>query len=322
MADTTAHRPATAALVAAFGAVWIIWGSTYLAIRYALETLPPFLFAGARFLIAGLILLAIAVARGAPRPTARQWRAAAIVGVLLFLGGNGAVVWAEIRIPSGPAALLVATEPLMIVLLQRTRPGPWHALGLLLGFAGVAILVGPAALLGGGALDPVACLVVVAGSLSWAAGSLIARTAGLPEHSFLSSSMQMLIGGAALAAVGIIHGDLADFRPEAVSATSLLAVAYLVVFGSLVAFTAYSFLVRHVSPGRVSTYAYINPVVAVVLGSIIAGEPFTPRIAIASIVIVAAVVMITVKAKPAPAQPAERPAPPEVRAADASADAA
>jgi drug/metabolite transporter (DMT)-like permease len=297
-ATTPDHRPSTALLVAAFAAVWIIWGSTYLAIRYALETLPPFLFAGARFLVAGSILAAIAAVRGAPRPTAAQWKAAAIVGILLFVGGNGAVVWAEMRIPSGPAALLVATEPLMIVLLQRRRPEPLHALGLLLGFAGVAILVGPAALLGGGALDPMACLVVVAGSLSWAAGSLVSRTVGLPDHAFLSSGMQMLVGGAALALVGLVHGDAAAFRPEAVSVTSIIAVAYLIVFGSLVAFTAYSFLVRHVTPARVSTYAYVNPVVAVVLGAVIASEPFTPRIAIASIVIVAAVVMITVRRGP------------------------
>jgi drug/metabolite transporter (DMT)-like permease len=302
-APTPDHRPSTALLVAAFAAVWIIWGSTYLAIRYALETLPPFLFAGVRFLIAGSILAAVAAVRGAPRPTARQWRAAAIVGILLFLGGNGAVVWAEMRIPSGPAALLVATEPLMIVLLQRRRPEPLHALGLLLGFAGVVILVGPAALLGGGALDPMACLVVVAGCAAWAGGSLVSRTVGLPDHAFLSSGMQMLVGGAALAVVGILHGDAAAFRPEAVSATSIIAVGYLIVFGSLVAFTAYSFLVRHVAPGRVSTYAYVNPVVAVVLGAVIAGEAFTPRIAVAAFVIIAGVVLITVRRAPRPIAP-------------------
>lgn len=301
MIDTPDRRPSTALLVAAFAAVWIIWGSTYLAIRYALETLPPFLFAGARFLVAGAILVAIAAASGARRPTAAHWKAAAIVGTLLFLGGNGAVVWAEVRIPSGPAALLVATEPLMIVLLQRRRPAPLHALGLVLGFAGVAILVGPAALLGGGALDPVACLVVVAGSLSWAAGSLVSRTAGLPDHPFQSSGLQMLAGGAALAFVGLLHGDAAAFNAEAVSTTSILAVGYLIVFGSLIAFTSYSFLVRHVSPGVASTYAYVNPVVAVILGAVIGGEAFTPRVAIAATVIVAAVVMISVR------RPASRP---------------
>ena len=289
-------------LVAAFAAIWIIWGSTYLAIRFALETLPPFLFAGVRFLVAGSILYAVAHLRGAPRPTWAQWKAAGIVGVLLFVGGNGAVVWAEMRIPSGPAALLVATEPLMVVLLQRQRPTVGHALGLVLGFAGVAILVGPAALLGGGALDPLACLVVVAGSLSWAGGSLVSRTVGLPDHALLSSSMQMLVGGLALAAVGVVHGDAAAFDPGAVSATSLVAVAYLILFGSLVAFTAYSFLIRHVSPGRVSTYAYVNPVVAVILGSVIASEPFTPRVAIAAIVIVAGVVLITVRSGAAAAR--------------------
>jgi drug/metabolite transporter (DMT)-like permease len=297
------RTPSTALLVAAFAAIWIIWGSTYLAIRYALETLPPFLFAGVRFLIAGTILAAVALVRGAPRPTAANWRAAALIGVLLFLGGNGAVVWAELQIPSGAAALLVATEPLMIVLLQRKRPGLLHALGLALGFGGVAILVSP----GSDGLALLPCLVVVGGSLSWAAGSLLGQRAALPENSFLSAGTQMLAGGTALSLVGLLHGDAAALDLGAVSATSLLAVGYLILFGSIVAFTSYSFLVRHVSPARVSTYAYVNPLVAVLLGSLLGNEPFTPQIALAGAVIVGAVVMITIKPRPRPVPAAAAP---------------
>jgi drug/metabolite transporter (DMT)-like permease len=291
-----ATRPSTAILVAAFAAVWIIWGSTYLAIRYTLETLPPFAMAGARFLLAGVLLYGFARLRGAPRPRAVQWRSALILGTLMFMIGNGSVVWAEQHIASGPAALLIATEPLLVMLLQGLIPRGLHLFGLMLGFAGVVILVGPAALAGEGAIDPLAAIAIVIGSLSWAAGSLYGRRANLPSSMFQSAGMQMLMGGAVMFAVGALTGDLARFDVGAVSARSLGAFFYLVVFGSIIAFTAYGLLVRHVSPARVATYAFVNPVVAVVLGSTLADEPFSPRLALAAAVIIAGVVLISLAA--------------------------
>ena len=285
-------------VVLAFLAIYLIWGSTYLAIRFAIETIPPLLMAAARNLLAGGALYLWAQRRGAVRPTAAQWRAAAIVGGLLLLGGNGAVVWAEQYVPSGLTALLVAMVPVWMVLLDWWRQGGTHPgarvfIGLALGFAGMAVLVGPEHLMGAGHVDHLGAAVLALGTLSWAIGSLYSRTALLPSSPLLATAMEMLCGGALLALAGTVRGEWAAVDLAAVSLRSSVSLAYLVVFGSLVAFTAYVWLLRVTSPARVSTYAFVNPVVAVLLGWALAGEALAARTVLATAVIVAAVAVIT-----------------------------
>lgn len=288
----------TSALVLAFAAVYLIWGSTYLAIRVAIETLPPFLMAGARFLIAGALLYAWMRRRGAPPPAPHHWRAAAVVGGLLLVGGNGGVVWAEQTVPSGLAALLVATVPLWIVLLDWLRPhGPRPTLalvaGLVAGFAGVAMLIGPGRFAGGAQVDPLGGAVLLLASVSWAAGSLQSRRARLPSSRFLAIAMEMLAGGALLLLAGTLVGEWGSLDLAHVSIRSWTALGYLIVFGSLGGFTAYLWLLATTTPARAATYAYVNPVVAVILGWALADEPVTPRVLLAAAVIISAVVIIT-----------------------------
>ena len=287
-----------AQVLAAFAAVYVVWGSTYLAIRFAIETLPPFLMAGTRFLASGAALYAWTRARGAPRPTRLHWRETAVVGAFLLVGGNGGVAWAEQRVPSGLAALLVATVPLWMVLLEWWRSGGvkpgWRTwAGIATGFLGLGILVGPAELLGGGAADGVGAAALVAASVLWAVGSVYSRRAALPESPLQATGMEMLAGGAMLVLVGSAAGEWGRLDPGAVSGRSLLALAYLVVFGSGVGFTAYVWLLKHVEVAKVSTYAYVNPVVAVFLGWLLAGEAVTARTLAAAAVIVVAVAFIT-----------------------------
>jgi len=298
MGNDADARPALARVLAAFAAVYVVWGSTYLAIRFAIETLPPFLMAGARFLLAGAVLYGFVRARGAPRPQPVHWRSAAIVGGLLLFVGNGGVVWAERTVPSGVVALLVAMVPLWMVLLEWLRPGgqrPGRAvvLGLVVGFAGMVLLVGPMELAGGGGVDPVGAVTVLVASLAWSVGSIYSRSAPLPSSPLLVTGMQMLAGGGMLTLAGLARGELGDFDPATVSTGSAVAFAYLVVFGSLVGFTAYVYLLKVSTPSRVSTYAYVNPVVAVLLGWLLANEPLNARILGATAVIVAAVAVIT-----------------------------
>ncbi|HEV8631542.1 MAG TPA: drug/metabolite exporter YedA [Thermoanaerobaculia bacterium] len=295
---TAAARRSRLKVAAAFAAVYVLWGSTYLAIRFALETLPPFWMASSRFLIAGSLLYVWARRRGAAPPQRLHWRSALIVGGLLLLGGNGGVVWAEQRVPSGLAALLVATVPLWMVMLDGAgrgwrRPATQVLLGVALGLAGVALLVGPGRFAGGRGVDPLGAVVLIAASLSWTAGSLYSRRAPLPASPLLGTAMQMLGGGACLAVAGLVAGEWHRLDLAAASQRSLLAVAYLVVFGSLVGFTAYAWLLRVSTPPLVATYAYVNPVVAVLLGWAFAGEPVTARTLVAAAVIVGAVMLIT-----------------------------
>ena len=282
----------------ALGVVYVVWGSTYLAIRWALETIPPFTMAGARYLTAGAILLAVAVAQGARRIAARDLGPAFLTGGLMLLCGNGGVVWAEQRITSGLAALLVAVEPLFIVLLQATlpqekkRPSGRALLGVALGVLGVVLLIGPVKL-GGERVDLGGAFAVLFAAFAWALGSLLSRHFAPPASPLLATALQMLAGGALLAAASVVSGEGARFSPTLVSARSALAVSYLVVFGSLVAFTAYVWLLRAASPALVSTYAFVNPVVAVFLGWLLASEPVGARVLLAAVVIVGAVVLIT-----------------------------
>jgi drug/metabolite transporter (DMT)-like permease len=294
----TPRRPTVIRLVLAFAAVYVIWGSTYLAIRYAIETLPPFVMAGTRFLIAGSILFVWAIMHGAGRPTPGQWKAAAITGGFLLLGGNGAVVWAEQKVPSGLAALLVATEPLWIVLLDWLRPGGvWPgghtALGMVLGFLGILLLVGPTQIIGGTPIDPAGAALLVIGSLSWAVGSLYSIRARISSSPLMGSSMQMLAGGIFLFIAASLTGEWGRLSFCSASLRSLTSLLYLVIFGSLVGFTSYTWLLRVTTPSHASTYAYVNPLVAVFLGWFLANEPVTLRTLIAAGVIISAVVIIT-----------------------------
>jgi len=291
-------RRSPAAVAVALATVYVVWGSTYLGIRITDRTMPPLLMSSARFLIAGSLLYAIA-ARGAPRPTWREWRAAAVVGAALLLVGNGGVAWAETRINSGLAALLVAMMPLWMALLDRVfrarRLSALGALGLAIGFGGVFLLVRP-----GGGADAVAAGVLALTTLSWAAGSLYARDAPLPSRPLVSAAMQMLCASPLLAVAGVIGGEASQIHRDAFSTKPLLAFAYLVLVGSLIGFTAYAWLIRNVRTSVVSTYAYVNPVVAVALGSIFLNEAIGATTLLAGAAIVLAVVLI-VRGRSAPA---------------------
>jgi drug/metabolite transporter (DMT)-like permease len=295
---------------AAFLAVYIIWGSTYFAIRVAIQTMPPLLMAGGRFLVAGTLVYGWLRLRGAERPKLVHWRSALILGGLLLFAGNGGVTWAEQVIPSGLAALIVAMVPIYVTLLDWIRPGgarptALRIAGLAIGFVGVALLIGPLAT-GGFSIVLVAACVPLLGSLCWAAGSLYSRSAKLPASPLIGTGMEMLMGGVLLTAVGLLLGEGGQIHPEKFSLDSLLAFGFLVIFGSIVAFTSYIWLLSKVNPGRVSTYAYVNPVVAVFLGWAFLSEPVTERTLIAAAVILLAVMIITLSPnRPRVTTPAE-----------------
>ena len=282
-------RRSPAAVAVALATVYLVWGSTYLAIRVTDRTMPPLLMSSVRFLVAGAALYAFA-SRGRARPTWREWRAAAIVGAALLLVGNGGVAWAETRLDSGLAALIVAIIPLWMALLDRLvfgrRLSPAATLGLVVGFGGVALLVRP-----GGGVD-VAALALIGTTGAWAAGSLYARGAPLPQSPLLSASMQMLCASALLAIAGLIFGEAGQVHAAAFAAKPVVAWIYLVLVGSLVAFSAYAWLLKNVQISVVSTYAFVNPVVAVALGASFLGEAITATTLLAGASIVAAVVLI------------------------------
>jgi drug/metabolite transporter (DMT)-like permease len=293
-------------MFAAFAAIYIFWGSTYLGIKYAIETLPPFLMAGARFVMAGIILFTCArFSKDYDKPEPVHWRTAFIVGTLLLLGGNGGVVFAQHYLPSSMAALLVATEPFWIVLLswlwlKNGRPGKRAILGLVVGFIGVSLLItGQSTSSQGGAgtryVQILATLAVLGAALSWATGSIYGLKAPAPRSAILTSGMQMMSGGSVLLVVSLIRGEWSAFDINAVSLNSWLGFLYLIVFGSLIGFTAYSWLLKNASPSKVSTYAYVNPVVAVFLGWFIAGETLTIQMLVGAVVVVASVALITRK---------------------------
>jgi drug/metabolite transporter (DMT)-like permease len=283
-------------LIGAFASLWVIWGSTYLAIRLAIDTLPPLLMSGVRFLVAGALLLAWVRWRGEPWPSAPQIRAAAIVGALLLLFGNGGVAWAEQFIPSGLAALIVAIVPAWMVLFDwiggASRPGLPVMLGLALGFLGVGVLVGPEELLGQGSLDPTATLVICGGTIAWALGSIYSRHAPRPRSPRMSTAIQMLWGGLWLTLTGFLSGEHLDFDLAAVTPLSIAAWLYLVVFGSIIAYGAYVYLLQNTEPAKASTYAYVNPVIAVLLGWLVASEPLSSRVLLAVAIIIPAVALI------------------------------
>lgn len=300
-----AHRPSTLAVAAALGTVYVIWGSTYLAIAYVVESMPPLLAAGARFTTAGLMLISFVVAqdrwraaRGLPRrhaprwPRAIEWRSAFIIGGLLLLGGNGMVSIAEQTIPSGIAAVMIATIPIWLSVfdaaLTRRMPSLLAIGGLLVGLVGVAILLLPSA--GSDSLNTAGIGILVVAAVSWAAGSHYARRGPLPANQLLGTGMEQLAGGALLFVVAAAVGEIGAFDAGKVTSASLLGLAFLVVFGSLAAFTAYVWLLNHVAVTTVATYAYVNPVVAVALGVAFRHEALSLRSMLAAALIIGAVV--------------------------------
>lgn len=290
------YRASLPAIWSALIVVYLIWGSTYLAIRYAVETTPPFLMAAVRFLISGGFLYTLRRCKGDPRPEAVEWRSAAIIGIFLLVGGNGGVAWAEQFVTSSLAALLVATVPLWMVLIDTfrpagERPGLAAVVGILIGFVGVVLLIGSAAGGADAANLPGAAALLFA-SLSWATGSIYGKSARLPASQLLGTGMQMLAGGVALMLLAIVRGEWSGFEMAAVSPRSALALAYLTVIGSS-AFVAYVWLLRVAPIPLVATYAYVNPLVAVLLGYFLAQESMTVHTLLAAGLIIGSVVLVS-----------------------------
>ncbi|HUI50283.1 MAG TPA: EamA family transporter [Terriglobales bacterium] len=308
MSDTTQTMTASAALlrskagsagrvrvVLSFLAIYLVWGSTYLAIRYAIETIPPLVTAGFRHLTAGSILLAWALAKG-QRPTWAQIRASVVIGFFFFLIGHGSLHWAELYVPSGTASLLIAIEPIIVFLMSSAAARVWRLNGLLLagiliGLVGVGILVQGTGLEAGGrgAYGPFAILL---GAVSWSYGIIYSRRSKLSGSPLLLSALSLLAGALMLLAAAGVTGEMREFSPSQVTLKSWLGLAYLIVFGSVIAFTAYNWLLEHYSPTLVATHTYVNPVVAVFLGWLLAGEAITLKVGIAATLVVGAVALV------------------------------
>jgi drug/metabolite transporter (DMT)-like permease len=298
--------PPAAEVMAAFAAIYFVWGSTFLAIRYAVETIPPFAMMAGRCLFGGAILLALGLVRERelPRPTREEWGGALVIGTLLFVGCHGVLAYAEERVPSGIAALCLATIPLFVPLLGWALPGGRppsrrrvSAFGV--GFAGVVLLVASQGR--GGGLHATDALLLVGSALSWAAGTVATRAVPVPRSPVLGAAMPLLAGGVILVFVAAASGELSSLRLAAVTGRSIGGMAYLIVFGTVLTFSAYMWLLRVVAPARVATYAFVNPAVAVVLGWAVAGESLTAGALIASAVIVAAVAVAVSERETAPA---------------------
>lgn len=291
-------RPPFSLIIAAFAAVYLIWGSTYLGMRLAIDSIPPLLMAGCRFILAGGALYVVMRLRGAERPDFGHWKSSTITGALLLMGGNGGVVWAQQTVPSGVTALVVASVPLWIMLVewlrpQGRRPTRLVVLGLIVGMTGVFVIVLGRGALGQRMIDPVAATVLVAGNISWALGSIYIRHARKPSSALLSVAMQMFCGGVLQLLLGLALGEAHDFHLSAITATSAWAFVYLTLVGSLVGYTAYIWLLQVSTPARVSTHAYVNPFVAVLLGWWFLHEPIPHSVVIAGALILSSVILIT-----------------------------
>jgi drug/metabolite transporter (DMT)-like permease len=294
------NKPSLVRLLAAFAAVYIIWGSTYLAIRFAIETMPPFLMIGARFFLGGLLFYAFSRLRGARKPSGREWRSAWLVGTLMLCGGTGLVAWAEQTVPSGLTALLVGSMPLWIVLLDWLarsggRPSGLTMMGIVLGISGVALLVIPSDL-AEFSIDPIGAGAVMLAAVFWAYGSLLSRSAAMPASPTLALGMKMIGGSVSLLMVGLVTGELGRLSFAQISTFSWLAFAYLVIPGG-VAFAAYIWLLRNTTPAKASTYAFVNPAVALFLGVFLGNEPFDSRTLFAALVIIGAVAIIVLQSR-------------------------
>ena len=279
-------------------ALYIVWGSTYLGIKVSIETIPPFFHAAVRFLISGMILVVWQRSAGRQMPTRKQWVSAGIIGTFLLLGGNGLVAWAEQFIPSGIAALIIGSMPMFLVIGEAIRPNgvkpTWQGIvGLLVGFAGIFILVGPSEISGSTEkLNPLGVIALLSACLFWATGSLYSKTADLPKSSLMNTGAQMLVGSVSLLIVSLISGELNGWDVSAVSTRSLVGLAYLIFIGSLVGFVSYGWLLQNAPISLVSTYAYVNPIVAVLLGVWFANEALEPRIWLATAIIIGSVIFI------------------------------
>jgi drug/metabolite transporter (DMT)-like permease len=292
-----AEGPPPIRVAAALLAVYLIWGSTYLGIRVMVETIPPFLAAGMRFVLAGAVLFLFVRIRGTPAPTRSHWKEATIAGGFLLVGGNGLVTFAEQTVPSGITSLIVAIVPLIVVVFEwvgptHTKPTIGVLSGISLGLVGVAVLMDPTAS-GAARINPLGAVLLLIASVLWSFGTLYSRSAKLPDAPILAIGMQMLAGGALLLGTGVALGELGRIDIAAVSQRSAVAFVYLVLLGGLVGFPAYLWLIRNVQPALATTYAFVNPVVAVILGFIILAEPITGRTVLAAAVIITGVAIIT-----------------------------
>ena len=291
------RRGSRAAVFWSFAAIYVVWGSTYLAIRVLVTSVPPFLAAGSRVLVAGGLLYGWARWRGVPAPPLVRWRYAALLGGCFFLLGNGGVSWAETRLESGLTALLAATSPLFTAVLESARGG-WRRpplkviVGVVAGLGGVALLVTPGQFIGGAHADLAAAVVLSIAAFSWAMGSVRSHAEPLHPSPMLATGMKMLTGGGLLLATGLLLGEGARLSPDLLSTRVVVAWSYLIVFGSLIGFSAFTYLLRVTSPQKVSTSAFVNPLVAVALGWLVLSEPVTERTLVAAAVIVGAVILI------------------------------
>jgi len=284
-------------LVLAYGAVSIIWGSTYLAIRYAIDTIPPLMMAGSRNFLAGIPLLIWALMREKTRPSAADWARNGVIGAFLFLGGHGSLAWAELHVPTGLAALILTTMPLWMAMLDALRPTgapltPRIVIGLVIGFCGVALLIGPGDFLGGEPVHTVGALVLLGSALSWAIGSVYGRSTRGRSTPLQETMMRLLTGGGLLLLGSFLSGEGQRFDPGAVSWRSLLSLGYLVLFGSIVTFSAFTWLLNHMNPARLGTYAFLNPVVALLIGWGIGAESMNLRILATALLVLSSVALV------------------------------
>ncbi len=291
------HRAAWKTLLA-FAIIYIVWGSTFLAIRVGVKELPPFLFASARFTVAGAALFGWMMARGQELPTRRQWGSVAIIALLIFVIDYGLLFWAEQKVPSGIAAVMMATIPAFMAVAEILFLGTMKmtvrlAVALLIGISGVAVLMSHSLNLGDASIDNVGAIALIIGAVSWSVASVLSKKLPLPASKVVSSGSQMLAGGLMLAVVAAARGELKGFHPEAVSHAAWLALIYLILMGSIVGFTAYVWLIHHESATKVGTYAYVNPVVAVMLGYFAGGEPVGVRTVFGTVCVLVSVVVIT-----------------------------
>jgi drug/metabolite transporter (DMT)-like permease len=294
----TQRRRTTWKILLAFAIIYFVWGSTYLAIRVGVREVPPFLLAAMRFLVAGFVLYSWMIARGERSPSGRQWMSASLLAVLIFVFDYGLVFWAEQRVPSGIAAVMMATIPVFMVLseitfLRTQRLTVRLALALLIGVGGVAVLMSRSLNLGGAPIDPAGAVALIIASMSWSVASSLTRKLPLPPSKVMSSGAQMLAGGVFLALTAAALGEFRNFHPSSVSRGAWFSLLYLIVAGSIIAFTAYVWLIHHESPTKVGTYAYVNPVVAVLVGYFLGGEALGLRTVLGTLFVLISVVVIT-----------------------------
>ncbi len=291
------HQPTWKTLLA-FAIIYLVWGSTYFAIRVGVREVPPFLLAAMRFVVAGLVLYGWMIAQGERSPSGRQWMSASLLAILIFVLDYGLVFWAEQRVPSGITAVMMATIPAFmalseIMILRTQRLTVRLALALLIGIGGVAVLMSRSLNLGGAPIDREGAVALLVASMSWSVGSVLTRKLPLPPSKVMSSGAQMLVGGLFLALTAAALGEFRNFHPGTVSREAWLSLLYLIVPGSIIAFTAYVWLIHHESPTKVGTYAYVNPVVAVLVGYFLGGETLDLRTILGTLFVLISVVVIT-----------------------------